>query len=315
MGNPMNINQLEYLIAAIDLGSYVGAAKLLYVTPQAISKGISDLEKELKVPLFVKSGRGIKATSEGALLGVRATEIVQSCEDFKRYAGLLNCDDEIGIFGSLSIAVASFPYEGNIISRTPFDRFAEQYPDIEVGLVFRSSGEALVALYEDVVDASIVLGRVKIERFVCTKLFKSELRIAVNKLHPLAKQCCVSFSDLVNYPMAKPYDLRCCYQEIVTRFERINFFPRFIDLPPFIENCDQFLKEENGIIFVLYDPSINDMHPDADFIPFDRDERITIPVCMTWRQGNKEKLVSLVQKSLIQSTRDEKRTFHKDSTR
>jgi DNA-binding transcriptional LysR family regulator len=32
----MNINQLEYLIAAIDLGSYADAAKSLYVTPQAV---------------------------------------------------------------------------------------------------------------------------------------------------------------------------------------------------------------------------------------------------------------------------------------
>jgi DNA-binding transcriptional LysR family regulator len=311
----MNINQLEYLIAAIDLGSYADAAKSLYVTPQAISKGISDLERELQTKLFVKSGRGIETTSEGALLGTKATEIIQSCEDFKRYARLLNCDDEIGIFGSLSIAIASSPYEGDIISRTQFDRFTEQHPGIEVDVVRRSSGEALVALYEDVVDASIVLGRVKMERFACTKLFESELRVAVSKLHPLATQRCVSFSDLVSYPLAKPYDLRCCHQEIAARFERISFSPRFVDLPPFMENCDRFLKEENGVIFVLHGPSLNDMHPDTDFITFGRDEKIVIPVCMAWQQGNKEKLVSLVQKSLIQSIRDEKRAFHKDKMR
>jgi DNA-binding transcriptional LysR family regulator len=87
----VNISQLEYLIATIDLGSYARAAKSLYVTPQAVAKGISDLERELKIKLFVKSGRGIEATSDGALL---ATKIIQSCEDLKRYANVLACSDE-----------------------------------------------------------------------------------------------------------------------------------------------------------------------------------------------------------------------------
>jgi DNA-binding transcriptional LysR family regulator len=311
----MNISQLEYLIAAIDLGSYAEAAKLLYVTPQAVAKGISDLEQELKIELFVKSGRGIEVTSEGALLATKATVIVQDYEDFERYASLLKCDDEGNVFGSLAVAVASFPYEGDIVLRTPFDRLAEQYPGIEVDVVRRSSGEALVVLYEGVVDVSIVLGRVKTERFSCAKLFESELRIAVSKLHPLAEQRCVSFSDLVNYPIAKPYDLRCCYQEVAARFERIDLSPRFVDLPPFIENYDQFLEKENGIIFVLHDPSLNDAHPDTVFIPFGRNERIAIPVCIAWQQGNKEKLVSLAQKSLIRFLGDEKRASFKDRVR
>jgi DNA-binding transcriptional LysR family regulator len=253
-------------------------------------------------------------TSDGALLATTATEIIQSCEDFKRYAGLLNCDNETGVFGSLAIAVASSPYEGNIISKTLFDRFIKQYPGIGVEFSYSFSSEVLAALYEDVFDVSIVLGRVKMERFACTKLFESELRVAVSKLHPLAKQYCVSFSDLARYPIAKPYDICCCYREIVARLEKINSSPRFVDLPPFIESCDRFLKEDNGIIFVSYSPLLDDFHPDTNFILLGRDERINIPVCIAWRRGNKEKLISLVQKSLIQSLRDEKRTV-KDKMR
>jgi DNA-binding transcriptional LysR family regulator len=218
----------------------------------------------------------------------------------------------MNVLGSLAIAVTSFPYEGKIISETIFDNFMKQYPGIAADVIYRSSGDALAALYEDVVDVSIVLGRVKMERFVCTKLFESELRVAVSKLHPLAEQCYVSFSDLMSYPIAKSYDIRCCHQEIAARFERINFSPRFIDLSSSIENCNRFLKEDNGIIFVSYSPSLHDSYPDTDFIPLDKSERITIPVCIAWRQGNKEKLILRVQKSLTQSLRDERRMFQKD---
>jgi DNA-binding transcriptional LysR family regulator len=311
----MNISQLEYLIAAINLGSYASAAKSLYISPQAVSKGISDLERELKIKLFVKSGRGIEATSDGALLAAKASEIIQSCGDLKRYADLLNCDNDMSAVGSLAVAVASSPYEGSIVSNTLFDSFTKQYPGIDVELFYSSSGEALSALYEDVVDVSIVLGRIKMEQFMCAKLFESELRIAVNKMHPLAKRDCVPLSSLVNYPIAKPYDLRCCYRVIVNQFEKINFSPHFVDLPPLIESQEHFLKEENGIIFISYSPSLDDRYPDMDFIPLDRDDRIGIPVCIAWRHDNKEKLISLVQKSLIQSLRDEKRVFRSGKTK
>jgi DNA-binding transcriptional LysR family regulator len=302
----------EYLIATIERGSYASVAKSLYMTPQAVSKGISDLEKELEIKLFVKSGRGIEATSNGVLLATKATEIIQSCEDLKRYAGLLNCDNEMGAFGSLVIALASSPYEGGIISRTVIDQVIKQYSGIKVELIYSPSGAGLSALYKDVADASIILGRVKMEQFICTKLFESELRIAVSRLHPLGKQHYVSLDDLINYPLAKPYDLRCCYQEIVTRFGRINFSPRFVDLPSSVESYDRFLQEDSGVIFVSYNPSLDSLHADVNFISLDKDDRITIPVCIAWRQGNKEKLLSLIQKSLIQSLRDEKRMPHKD---
>jgi DNA-binding transcriptional LysR family regulator len=155
------------------------------------------------------------------------------------------------------------------------------------------------------------------EQFTCIKLFESELRIAVNKLHPLAKRRRIPLSDVVSYPIAKPHDLRYCYQAIVAQFERINFSPCFVDLPPFIESCDRFLKEESGVVFVLHDPSqhessLDDLYANVNFVSLNQDERIAIPVCIAWRQGNKEKLISLVQKSLIRSLRDERRMAHKN---
>ena len=304
----MTINQLEYLITAIDLGSYANAAKALYITPQAVSKGISDLEKELNLKLFVKAGRGIEVTSNGVLLAAKATEIIQSCEDFKWYANLLNCDDGMDVFGSLTVAVASSPYEGGVISSTLFDRFTRQHPNIKIELTYSSSGTCLSALYDDVVDTSIILGRVKMEQFICVKLFDSELRIAVGKAHPLAKQKYISLGSLANYPIAKPHDLRCCHQEIVAQFGRIGFSPCFVDLPPFIESYNLFLKEDGGAIFVSHNPSLDNLYPDVVHVPLDKDDQIRIPVCIAWRRGNKEKLVSPIQKSLIQSLRDEKHT-------
>jgi DNA-binding transcriptional LysR family regulator len=299
----MNINQLEYLVAAVSLRSYARAAKSLFLTPQAVSRGIADLENELGIKMFAKSGRGIEATPDGALLAEKAVEIIRSYDDFKRYAELLNHNDETGAFGSLSIVVASSPYEGAVIPGSSFDRIKEQYPGIALELTYSSSGTGLSALYDGLIDASVVLGRIKMERFSCVKLFESELQVAVGKSHPLARRSCVSLSSLKDYPIARSDDLRCCHQEIVRQFGRINLSPRFIDLPPSVESHRRFLSEEDGVIFALHDPSLLSLHPDTNFIPLDRSEQIGIPVCLAWQTGNKDKAISLIQKSLLENRR------------
>lgn len=48
----MNISQLEYLVKAIELKSFTLAGRSLFVSSQAVSKAVGDLEKELGVTFF-----------------------------------------------------------------------------------------------------------------------------------------------------------------------------------------------------------------------------------------------------------------------
>lgn len=64
----MNLAQLEYLVAAVDAGSFASASKALYVTPQAMSKAVNDMERELGVELLVRVGRCVKPTRAALLI-------------------------------------------------------------------------------------------------------------------------------------------------------------------------------------------------------------------------------------------------------
>ena len=61
----MNIKQITYLAAVIEHGSLSAAAKGQYVTVQAVSKAIADLERELGQSLFVRESRGVHPTPFG----------------------------------------------------------------------------------------------------------------------------------------------------------------------------------------------------------------------------------------------------------
>ena len=50
----MELRQLKYFLTIADKRSIVGAANALYISRQAVSKAISQLESELGVDLFVR---------------------------------------------------------------------------------------------------------------------------------------------------------------------------------------------------------------------------------------------------------------------
>lgn len=61
----VNIKQIKYFMSAAQHDSLSAAAKEQYVTVQAVSKAIADLERELGSQLFIRESRGVKLTTFG----------------------------------------------------------------------------------------------------------------------------------------------------------------------------------------------------------------------------------------------------------
>jgi DNA-binding transcriptional LysR family regulator len=64
------------LVRAADSGSFAAAAKLMDLTPSAVSRGIGELERALKVSLFNRTTRQLRLTEDGAQIYARATDIL-----------------------------------------------------------------------------------------------------------------------------------------------------------------------------------------------------------------------------------------------
>ena len=61
----MNLNQLRFVRAVIEAGTFTGAAERCYVTQSTLSTGIALLERELGERLFVRTTRSVTPTSFG----------------------------------------------------------------------------------------------------------------------------------------------------------------------------------------------------------------------------------------------------------
>ena len=121
--------EMEAFVRSVETGSFSVAARELKLTPSALSKLVTRLERALKVRLVTRSTRHIAPTPEGELFVARCRRILAEIEDAEtevgrsrdRPRGKLRMHMGVG-FG-ISQGVKALP------------RFFELYPDVELDLV------------------------------------------------------------------------------------------------------------------------------------------------------------------------------------
>ncbi len=79
----MELRQLKYFLAVADAQSFVSAANNLYISRQAVSKSIAQLESELQVELFMRDSSGAYLTPAGIMFYERVRSIVLELEQLQ----------------------------------------------------------------------------------------------------------------------------------------------------------------------------------------------------------------------------------------
>ena len=76
----MTIQQLHYAITISETGSLNKAAELLYVAQPSLTGSMQDLERELGITIFHRSGRGVSLTNDGLEFITYARQVYQQYE-------------------------------------------------------------------------------------------------------------------------------------------------------------------------------------------------------------------------------------------
>lgn len=137
--------EMEAFVRSVETGSFSTAARELKVTPSALSKLVTRLERSLEVRLVSRSTRRIAPTPEGELFMARCRRILAEMEDAEvevgrsrdRPRGRLRMHMGVG-FGA-SQGVKALP------------RFFERHPEVELDLVLE---DRRVNLLQENVDIS-----------------------------------------------------------------------------------------------------------------------------------------------------------------
>ena len=73
----MTLQQIKYALAIADIGSMNKAAEQLFISQPSLSSSIKELEKEIGINIFLRTGKGVTPTSEGEDFLIYARQVYQ----------------------------------------------------------------------------------------------------------------------------------------------------------------------------------------------------------------------------------------------
>ncbi|MDL4777826.1 MULTISPECIES: LysR family transcriptional regulator [Thermomonosporaceae] len=131
----MNLRQLRYVVATADHGTMTSAAQALYVAQPALSRAVRELERELGVELFARSGRGVVLTPVGERVVREARVALDAVEAIESLAVA-----RAGGRGA-ELRVAATPSLEPELTGRLIPRFARDQPAVRVRVIRRESRE------------------------------------------------------------------------------------------------------------------------------------------------------------------------------
>src|SRR6202166_2589847 len=137
MLDAVSLDQLRAFIAAVDEGSFSAASRKLLRSQSVVSETISNLEQQIGVQLFDRSGRYPKLTPAGLAVLGDARSIVTGVDLLKARAKGMS----VGLEPELSVVIDVF-YPIDAITRVAKE-FRQKYPGVALRIYVEAAGGAI----------------------------------------------------------------------------------------------------------------------------------------------------------------------------
>jgi DNA-binding transcriptional LysR family regulator len=146
----MTLQQLQYVLAAIEHGSFSAAAEALHLAQPSLSEQVRRLESELGVALFQRVGRGLVLTEAGRALRPHAEAAIAAAEaargSVSEVRELRGGTATFGTFGTARTYLGSDLVED----------FRRSHPAVRVRVVGQNSSETVEAIRAGELEAGLV---------------------------------------------------------------------------------------------------------------------------------------------------------------
>ncbi|MDS3354770.1 LysR family transcriptional regulator [Streptococcus pneumoniae] len=200
----MNIQQLRYVVAIANSGTFREAAEKMYVSQPSLSISVRDLEKELGFKIFRRTSSGTFLTRRGMEFYEKSQELVKGFDIFQnQYA---NPEEEKDEF---SIASQHYDFLPPTITA-----FSERYPDYKNFRIFESTTVQILdevaqghseigIIYLNNQNKKGIMQRVEKLGLEVIELIPFHTHIYLREGHPLAQKEKLVMEDLADLPTVR----------------------------------------------------------------------------------------------------------------
>lgn len=199
----MKLQQLRYIVEVANNELNVSlTAEKLYTSQPGISKQIKQLEEELGVQIFLRSGKHLSGISAiGETIIEKSREILDKTQDIKTIVQEFTKPN----LGLLSISTTNT--QARYALPTTIQTFMQDYPKIALKLEQADSAQCLVNLKNRISDFAIITDLNGLtEDMIALPCYHWNQSIIVPQKHPIASKVLISIDELAEYPLIS-YDL------------------------------------------------------------------------------------------------------------
>ena len=292
----MEFKHIEYFIETANHKSISKAAEALFISQQALSRCIQNLEAELNCKLFERTVKGSVLTKDGKLIYDKFLPVVEQYR---------NTEEEI--FTTLNsrpqtLSFVCVPSIFRVLDTDLLFEFEERYPNITLERKEMSGFDADNYVKED----SKHFGLIAIPenrhgmRFKHLPIKTLPVMLCVHKDDPLAQQDVVNFGQLrdKNFIM---FESRSHYHKTIDEYtKKHGFKPKEVFESSDINQIFNLVNKGKGIFISPPDESAKMLFKNIRMIPFDDD---TLTYCIAFIFKDYERL-SPTAKMFINYTKD-----------
>ena len=146
----VTLQQLEYFLAAVRLGTLSAAAEAHYIAQPSLSEQIRRLEATLGVPLFVRTNRQLVLTDAGRTFLPHAERTVAAAEEAAAAV------QPIRTLTGGTVALGTFSSAPHLFHVDLVTRFRSQYPQVGLRLIAQNSVRIADAVRAGELEAGLV---------------------------------------------------------------------------------------------------------------------------------------------------------------
>ena len=197
----MTQTQMEYFIKTCELGNIAQAADVLFVSRSAVSRAISDLEREFQADLLVRSKNGVVPTNAGRIVLDMAKNVINS------YQGVICRIRELrdwSLFYQIRVGIT--PTNGLQIYQNYLRQYILDNPGMKLVLTEECASKCLDMLSLGQVDvtfvpSSIISDTAQYGFFEAFPLHRNRIVLWVRKDSPLAEKESLEIHDILDCPL------------------------------------------------------------------------------------------------------------------
>lgn len=198
----LTLQQLKYAVEVASKGSMNEAAKSLFISQPSLSNAIKELEKEIKITIFIRTNRGVTISNEGAKFLGYARQVLQQYSMLEeKYMGEKPAKQHFCISTQhYTFAANAFVELVKEFGASEYEFTLRETKTYEIIEDVKNLRSELGIIYLSNYNESVLLKLLRERNITFSELFTTKPHVFISENHPLSAKESIDLDELDDYP-------------------------------------------------------------------------------------------------------------------